>query len=109
MKLFESIDAILTATRYLVWGIGLIGVPASAALALVNLPLGMPSFLIFASTLFLSAAIVFLLVPKRLSEGILGSPFRLVAGGIALLAAILIMGSVYYTLGGFPVLDLVFI
>lgn len=109
MKLFESINVIFVATHYLVWGLGLLGIPASAALALINLPLGIPSSLTFVATFFLSVAIVLLLVPKKLSCGILGSAIRFVVGGIALLAAVLIMGSVYFALGGFPALNLVFV
>ena len=37
MKLFDSIDGLFSATRYLVWGLGVLGIIGSAVLIFVNI------------------------------------------------------------------------
>lgn len=50
MKLFESIDGLLVGTRYLAWGIGVLGVIGSVILFIANVPLGIGTAAVFVAS-----------------------------------------------------------
>lgn len=109
MKLFDMIDGLLAGTKYLVWAIGLVGILGSVILFFANLPLGLSSAMVFVAALLLSVGVTLLLLPKQLIKGKLAGSKRLVLGGAALILAVAIMGIIYFTVGGFPVLNLLFV
>ena len=109
MKLFETIDGLLVGTRYLAWGIGVIGIAVSVVLFFVNLSLGFASAMVFVAELLLSIAVMLLLLPERLAKGKLAGNKRLVIGAAALVLAAAIMGITYLVSGGFPAMNLLFV
>ena len=109
MKLFDTVDGLLVGTKYLAWGIGLVGIAGSVVLFFANIPLGMASAGTFLAALFLSVSVTLLLLPKPLTKGKfekLAGNKRYVIGAAALAAAIAVMGVLYMTNGGFPTLNL---
>lgn len=109
MKLFDSIDGLLVGTKYLAWGIALVGILASVILLFANLSLGVASAAACLAALLLSVGVTLLLLPKQLAKGILGSNKRFVIGGVAVVFAVAVMGIAYFTNGSFPALNLLFI
>ena len=111
MKLFNTIDGLLVGTRYLAWGMGLVGIAGSVILLFVNIPMGMAAAATFLAALFFSVSVTLLLLPKRFTEGEpenTGGHKRSMIGAAALVAAIAVMGVIYLINGGFPVLNLLF-
>ena len=108
MKLLQCIDGLLVGTRYLAWAIGIAGVIASVFLIAANLPLGISSAVVFAASLLLAVGVSLVLLPGQLAVGFLNGRWRYIVGAIALLAAVVIMGIVWFTNNGFPPVDLVF-
>lgn len=112
MKLFDTVDGLLAGTKYLAWGIGLVGIAGSVVLFFANIPLGAASSVTFLATLLLSVSVTLLLLPKKLTEGKfdkLSGTKRYIIGAAALVAAAAVMGGVYLTNGGFPALNLLVI
>ncbi|MGM9602713.1 MAG: hypothetical protein ACI3W5_14165 [Faecousia sp.] len=109
MKLFESIDGLLVGTKYLAWAIGLVGIVGSVILFFANLSMGFASAMVFIAALLLSVAVTLLLLPKKLAKGKLASNKRIVIGSVALALAVAIMGITYFSNGGFPALNLLFV
>ena len=95
-------------TRYLAWAIGIAGVIASVFLIAANLPLGISSAVVFAASLLLAVGVSLVLLPGQLAVGFLNGRWRYIVGAIALLAAVVVMGIVWFTNNGFPPVDLVF-
>ena len=109
MKLFESIDGLLVGTKYLAWAIALICIPMTAVLFFVNLPLGLPSAMVFVAAFLLAVGVTVLLLPEKLAKGKLADQKkRYMIGGVALILAVAIMGITYFANGGFPALNLLF-
>lgn len=108
MKLFESIDGLLAGTRYLAWGIGVLGIIGSLMLFIANVPLGIGTAAVFIASLFLAVAVALLLLPKQLAKGKLEGKKKYIIGAISLVVAIVIMGIVYLSHGGFPEVNLIF-
>nr|WP_308626291.1 hypothetical protein [uncultured Eisenbergiella sp.] len=109
MKLFDTVDGLLVGTRYLAWGIALVGIVGSVILFFANIPLGMASAATFLAALLFSVSVTLLLLPKKLTEGKfekLAGNKRYIIGAAALVAAVAVMGIVYLTKGGFPALNL---
>ena len=98
-------------TRYLVWLIAALCVPASAVLAVVNLSFGLSSAMVFVAALLLAAGLAILLMPERVAVSVPAlSGLKLkVAAAVCLLAAVAIMGATYFLCGGFPALNLLFV
>lgn len=108
MKLFESIDGLLVGTRYLAWGIGVLGVIGSVILFIANVPLGIGTAAVFVASFFLAVAVSLLLLPKQLAKGKLESNKKYIVGAVSLVIAIAVMGIVYLSNGGFPAVNLIF-
>lgn len=108
MKLLQCIDGLLVGTRYLTWAIGIAGVIASVFLIAANLPVGISSAVVFAASLLLAAGVSLVLLPGRLAVGFLNGRLRYIVGAMALLAAVVIMGIVWFTNNGFPTVNLIF-
>lgn len=108
MKLFESIDGLLVGTRYLAWGIGVLGVIGSVILFIANVPLGLGTAAVFVASFFLAVAVSLLLLPKQLAKGKLESNKKYIVGAVSLVIAIAVMGIVYLSNGGFPAVNLIF-
>lgn len=108
MKLFGIIDGLLVGTRYLTWGIALVGILVSLALLVANVPLGLGSVASCVALFLLACGSVLLLLPKQLAYGGLEGGVHFAIGAIVLLVACGVMGLVYLTQGGFPALNLIF-
>lgn len=109
MELFKTIDGLLHGTKYLAWAIGLVGIVGSVILFFCNVSLGLPSAMVFVAAFLLSIAVTLLLLPEKLAKGALASGKRNAVGVVALLAAVVVMGITYFSCGGFPPLNLLFI
>ena len=109
MKLFECIDGLLVGTKYLAWAIALVGIVGSVVLFIANLSLGMGSAVVFLASFLLSVGVTLLLLPKKLAKGKLEGKKKNIVGAVACVFAAVIMGIVYFTNGGFPELNLIFI
>lgn len=108
MGLFKCIDGLLAGTKYLAWGIGVVGIIGSIVLFFANISLGFASAAVFIAALFLSIAVTLLLWPKQLAKGIFASKVKYIIGAVALVIAVVVMAIVYFTNGGFPALNLLF-
>ena len=108
MKLFESIDGLLVGTKYLAWIIALICIPVSAVLFFANLSLGLSSAMVCVAALLLAVGVTLLLLPEKL-KGKLAGKSRNIVGVVAVVLAAAIMGITYFSAGGFPELNLLFI
>lgn len=108
MKLFDSIDGLLAGTRYLAWGIALLGIVGSVVLFFANLSLGLGSAAVFLATFFLAIGVTLLLLPKPLSKGKLEGIKKYGIGAVAVVIALIVMGAVWFTNGGFPAVNLIF-
>lgn len=112
MGLFKTIDWLLIGAVYLFWAIAVAGVVGSVLLFAANLSLGLSSAMVFAAAFLLSVGVVLLLMPKSFvkhMKGMLNDKQRYIAGAVLLVLAAAIMGIVYFSTGGFPALNLVFI
>lgn len=109
MKLFESIDGLLVGTKYLAWIIALICIPVSAVLFFANLSLGLSSAMVCVAALLLAVGVTLLLLPEKLVKGKLAGKNRNIIGIVAVVVAAAIMGITYFSAGGFPELNLLFI
>lgn len=108
MKLFDTTDGLLAGTRYLAWGIALLGILGSIILLFVNIPLGIPSAAVFLATFFLAIGVVLLLMPKQLAKDKMEGKKKYIIGAVALIIAVAIMGIVWFSNGGFPAVNLIF-
>ena len=108
MKLFESIGGLLAGTRYLAWGIGVLGTVGSVILFLANIPLGIGTAAVFLASFFLAIAVSLLLIPQKLAKGKLEGNKKYVIGAVSLIIAVAVMGIVYMINGGFPAVNLIF-
>lgn len=109
MKLFESIDGLLVGTKYLAWAIALVGILGSVVLFIANLSLGFGSAVVFIASFLLAVGVTLLLLPKKLEKGKLEGKTKNIVGAVACVLAAVIMGIVYFTNGGFPELNLIFV
>lgn len=110
MKLFETIDGLLGATRYLAWAIALVGIVGSVILFFANLSLGFASAIVFVAALLLSLAVTLMLLPEKLAKGKLADQRkRMTVGCVLLVLAVAVMGVTYFACGGFPALNLIFV
>ena len=107
--LLRCIDGLLVGTRYLAWGLGVLGVVVSATLFCLDLPLGAASALVWIAALLLAVGVTLTLLPAALVRGKLAEKLRWAVGCGALAAAMLLMGGVYLACGGFPAVDLLFV
>lgn len=108
MKLFESIDGLLVGTRYLAWGIGVLGMIGSIILFIANIPLGFGTAAVFIASLFLAIAVSLLLLPKQFAKGKLEGNKKYIVGVVSLVIAIAVMEIIYLANGGFPAVNLIF-
>ena len=108
----KTIDGLFVATGYLVWLLGVIGLVGSVILGFVNLSMGIPAVMLFVATFLVSIAASVALMPKAIiDKGILPTVLtekKVVITVVALIAATAIAGIVYFTNGGFPELNLIF-
>lgn len=106
----KTINGLFVFTRYLVWALGVLGIVGSAILAVCNFIMGLSAVLLFVSTFLLSVAVTLLLMPEALINKLPVSLIekRFVISGVALVIATVITGVVYFTQGGFPELNLIF-
>lgn len=108
MKLFDTTDGLLVGTRYLAWGIALLGIIGSIILFFANISLGFPSAAVFLAAFFLAIGVVLLLIPKQLAKAKLEGNKKYVIGAVCLVIALVIMGIVWFSNGGFPSINLIF-
>ena len=106
MGLFKTIDGLLIGTRYLCWGLGVLGMAGSVVLMAVNLSMGIGAVMTFAAALLLSIAVTLLLLPDQIAKGALEGNKRYIVGAVLLILATAVMGIVYFANGGFPALNL---
>lgn len=109
MKLFKVIDYLFVGIRYLCWGIGVIGIIASLILIVSNLGLGLAACLLFVSTLLVSIAVTLLLAPSFLLANRLSNKMKYSISAACLIIALVVTGIIYFTNGGFPAINLLFI
>lgn len=112
MKLFDCIDGLLIGTKYLAWAIALVGILGSVVLFVANLSLGLGSAVVFLAAFFLAVGVTVALFPEKLATGKfekLAGNKKYAVGGILCVIAAVIMGIVYYSNGGFPELNLLFV
>ena len=110
MMIFEVIDYLFIFTGYLVWAMGLFGLVGSVVLALFNISMGLPAVLLCVAAFLLSVAVVLLLIPEKFNKKLPTKLFekRYVIAIITLVVATAMTGIVYFTNGGFPALNLIF-
>lgn len=108
MGLFKTIDGLLAGTKYLAWGIALLGIAGSVVLFFANIGLGFGTAAIFIATLLLSIGVTLLLMPKQLAKGKFESKSRYIAGAVSIVISVVVMGIVYMSAGGFPAVNLIF-
>lgn len=108
MGLFKTIDGLLGGTKYLAWGLALLGIAGSVVLFFANLELGFGTAAVFVATLFLSVGVTLLLWPKPLVKGKPESKSRYIIGAISVVIAVAVVGVVYMSAGGFPAVNLIF-
>lgn len=108
MGLFKTIDGLLSGTKYLAWGLALIGIVGSIVLFFANIGLGGASAAVFIAALFLSIGVTLVLLPKPLAKKELESSKKYIWGSIAIVIAVAVMGIVYMSAGGFPAVNLIF-
>lgn len=110
MMLSSVINGLFIGLRYLVWAMGVIGIPVSIILLIANIAGGIGAIGLMVATLLLSVAITLMLMPsslvEKLPEGL--QEKRFLVGVIAVIVAALLAGIVYFTVGGFPSLNLLF-
>ena len=110
MILSDVINWLFIGTRYLVWAMGLIGVPLSIILLVANIGGGIGAMGLMVATLLLSIALTLMLMPnslvEKLPEGL--QEKRFLIGIVAVIVAAAFAGIVYFTAGGFPSLNLLF-
>ena len=109
MKLFEVIDYLLIGTRYLGWGLGVLGMACSVVLIAANLSLGIASAATFLAALLMSVGVFLLLLPKAFAKGILEGNKKYIVGAAALILATAVLGVVYFSTGSFPAINLIFV
>lgn len=108
MKLFESIDGLLTGTKYLAWGIALLGIPLSVILLFTNFSMGFAAVMVCIAALLLAVGVTLTMLPEKLAKGKLAGKMRFIVGGVAIVLAVAVMGIAFFTTGGFPALNLIF-
>lgn len=108
-KLFGVIDGLLVGTRFLAWGIAMLGIAGSVVLMVANLPLGLSSAAVFLAALLAAAGVGALLAPKGLLKNKFSGRGRHFFGACTLLAAVAVMFFVYSSAGGFPSVNLLFV
>lgn len=108
MGLFKTIDSLLAGTKYLVWGIALLGIVGSVILFFANIGLGFGTATIFIATLLLSIGVTLLLLPKQLAKGKFESKSRYIGGAFSIVISVCVMGVIYMSAGGFPAVNLIF-
>lgn len=106
MKLFDTVDGLLSGTRYLAWGIAAVGIIGSLVLAVANIPLGAASAAVFLAAFFLAVGVTLLLLPKKIAKGKLEGNKKYIVGSAAVVLAVIVMGIVWKTAGGFPDVNL---
>ena len=108
--LLNVIDMLLIGAKYLMWGIGVLGIPVSIILAFANIKNGFRSFVLMIAALCLSIAVVLALMPNALLgilTGVLLSN-RIIIAGIFGIIAMVIAGLVFFSKKDFPKLNLLF-
>ena len=108
MGLMKTIDGLLMGTRYLCWGIALVGIVGSIVLFFANLGLGFASAAVCLAALLLCLGVTLLLLPKALAKKKLEGKGRVIVGAAAVALAVAVMGVTYFSVGGFPALNLLF-
>ena len=108
MLLLKTIDGLFAGTRYGVWVLSVLGLAGSIILTFVNLSVGAAAFFICIASFLLSMALTLGLLPSALVKNDFLKKKRFLAAGIALSLAIVITGIAYFTQGGFPDMNLLF-
>lgn len=111
MILSDVINGLFIGVRYLVWAMGIVGIPVSIILLIVNIGVGIGAIGLMFALFLLSLAITLMLMPSSLVEKLpeVLQEKRFLMGTIAVIIAVLLAGIVYFTVGGFPSLNLLFI
>ncbi|MCH4168882.1 MAG: hypothetical protein LKF42_06500 [Streptococcaceae bacterium] len=109
MGLFKVIDGLFIGTRYGVWGISLLGIIASIILIFFNIGMGLGAAMVFIAALVLSVGLTMLLLPASFIKGKLAGNKRYIAGSVFMVLAFVIMGITYFSNGGFPDVNLLFV
>lgn len=66
--LSNVINGLFIGTKYLVWAMGVIGIPLSIILLVANIAGGIGAIVIMVATLLLSVAVTLMLMPNSLVE-----------------------------------------
>lgn len=110
MKLFEAVDGLLVGATYLAWSIALVCIPITAILFFANLSLGLTSAMVCVAAFLLAVGVTLLLLPEKLAKkGFLSDKKkRCMVGVVAVVLAVAVMGITYFSVGAFPMLNLLF-
>lgn len=107
--LSKTIDGLFIATRYLVWVLGMLGIAGSVILAIANVSMGLYAVIVFIATFFLSIAITIALAPEKLALPQIITTKKWTIVALSTILAVVLTGLVYFTQGGFPELNLLFL
>ena len=109
MAIFRIIGGIFTCTHWGVWAMAVVSLPVSIVLMLSNMANGTASVTICLAAMLLAAAVALITLPQQMIKDRMLEYRRFVIGFIFLAVAVIMAGVVYFTCGGFPPLDRLFI
>lgn len=99
----KTINGLFIGTKYGVLGLSSVGILGSIILFFANMAIGMSSAILCIAALALCIALVIILMPKKMTIK------ESVIAVACLVVAFAITGIVYYSNGGFPHMNLLFI
>lgn len=106
MIIGEIIDGIFKCLRYGVWGMSVLGIVISLIMIFANFGLGFASVAICIALLLMCISLAMLLMPKN-SKFELDTK-KIIIGVVLILLAIVVVGITYFSIDGFPALNLLF-
>lgn len=108
MMIFKTIDNIFKISKYGIWIMALLGLPCSTVLMVYNIPNGFTSVIVCFSALLLSMALILILLPLKFVKRDIFDMKRYIVGIILSIFSLVLFGLVYFSLGTFPKLNLIF-
>lgn len=104
------IGMLFVATRYIMWGIAIVGIPISIILIFANIKRGIKAVLLMIAALCIAISVALVAIPSSLIVilPIVLQANRFVIGGILGLVALAIATLVCFAKGEFPELNLLF-
>lgn len=99
----KTIRGLFIGTKYGVLGLSALGIAGSVILFFMNVGIGMASAALCLAVLALCIGLVLILIPKEMTRR------ELIISVACLIIAFAITGIIYYSNGGFPHMNLLFI